>query len=96
MSNHLYNRQIFLCVKKKGKKQIVIGLLTGLDGIPVATKTVAEQVRILVGNFGVKDVTFVVDRGMLKGPQVASKYFRKLQQMQPLRKNSNLIENANN
>ncbi len=71
-----YNRD-----KKKGKKQIVVGLLTGPDGLPVAvrvfagntvdTKTVAEQVRILAKNFGVKDVTLVGDRGMLKGPQVA-------------------------
>ena len=71
-----YNRD-----KKKGKKQIVVGLLTGPDGLPVAvrvfegntvdTKTVAEQVRILASNFGVKDVTLVGDRGMLKGPQLA-------------------------
>jgi transposase len=71
-----YNRD-----KKKGKKQIVVGLLTGPDGLPVAvrvfegntvdTKTVAEQVRILASNFGVKDVTIVGDRGMLKGPQIA-------------------------
>ena len=70
-----YNRD-----KKKGKKQIVVGLLTGPDGLPVAvrvfegntvdTKTVAEQVRILASNFGVKDVTLVGDRGMLKGPQL--------------------------
>lgn len=72
-----YNRD-----KKKGKKQIVVGLLTGPDGVPVAvrvfagntvdTKTVAEQVRILARNFDVKDVTLVGDRGMLKGPQVAA------------------------
>jgi len=72
-----YNRD-----KKKGKKQIVVGLLTGPDGLPVAvrvfegntvdTKTVAEQVRILASNFGVKDVTLVGDRGMLKGPQIAN------------------------
>jgi transposase len=71
-----YNRD-----KKKGKKQIVVGLLTGPDGLPVAvrvfagntvdTKTVAEQVKILARNFGVKGVTLVGDRGMLKGPQVA-------------------------
>ena len=68
--------------KKKEKKQIVVGLLTGPDGLPVAvrvfagntvdTKTVAEQVRILARNFDVKDVTLVGDRGMLKGPQVAA------------------------
>jgi len=70
-----YNRD-----KKKGKKQIVVGLLTGPDGMPVAirvfegnttdTKTVAEQVRILATSFGVKTVTLVGDRGMLKGPQI--------------------------
>ena len=61
---------------KKGKKQLVIGLLTGPDGTPVAvrvfigntpdTQTVAEQVRILAGSFGVEAVTLVGDRGMLK------------------------------
>ena len=70
-----YNRD-----KKKGKKQIVVGLLTGPDGLPVAvrvfegntvdTKTVAEQVRTLARGFGVKNVTLVGDRGMLKGPQI--------------------------
>lgn len=77
LANWGYNRD-----KKKGKKQIVVGLLTGSDGLPVAvrvfegntvdTKTVAEQVRILAKNFGVKDVTLVGDRGMLKGPQIAA------------------------
>ena len=72
-----YNRD-----KKKGKKQIVVGLLAGPDGLPVAvrvfegnttdTKTVAEQVRILASSFGVKNVTLVGDRGMLKGPQIES------------------------
>jgi len=76
LANWGYNRD-----KKRGKKQIVVGLLTGPDGLPVAvrvfegntvdTKTVAEQVRILAGNFGVKNVTLVGDRGMLKGPQIA-------------------------
>jgi len=70
-----YNRD-----RKKGKLQIVVGLLTGPDGLPVAirvfegntndTKTVSEQVRILAESFGVKDVTLVGDRGMLKGPQI--------------------------
>lgn len=74
-ANWGYNRD-----KKKGKKQIVIGLLTGPDGLPVAvrvfegntvdTKTVAEQIRTLAQVFGVKDVTLVGDRGMLKGPQI--------------------------
>lgn len=65
---------------KKGKMQIVVGLLTGPDGLPVAirvfegntndTKTVALQIRILAESFGVKQVTFVGDRGMLKAPQI--------------------------
>jgi transposase len=67
---------------KKGKMQIVVGLLAGPDGLPVAvrvfegntndTKTVSEQVRILAESFGVKEVTLVGDRGMLKGPQIAA------------------------
>jgi len=70
-----YNRD-----KKKGKKQIVVGLLTGPDGLPIAvrvfegntidTKTVAQQIKILAQNFGVKNVTLVGDRGMIKGPQI--------------------------
>ena len=61
---------------KKGKMQIVIGLLTGPDGTPVAvrvfegntpdSKTVAEQVRTLADTFGVQGVTVVGDRGMIK------------------------------
>lgn len=72
-----YNRD-----KKEGKMQIVIGLLVAADGMPVAirvfkgntndTKTVSEQVRILAQSFGVKEVTLVGDRGMLKGPQIAA------------------------
>ena len=60
-----YNRD-----KKNGKKQIVVGLLTGPDGLPVAVrvfkgntndpKTVSEQVRILADSFGVTEVTLVV------------------------------------
>jgi len=61
---------------KKGKKQIVIGLLTDKDGDPVAVdvfkgntsdpKTVVEQIKRLSHRFGVSDVVFVGDRGMLK------------------------------
>ncbi len=74
-ANWGYNRD-----KKKGKMQIVVGLLTGPDGQPVAvrvfegntvdTKTIGEQIRILATSFGVKNVTLVGDRGMLKGPQI--------------------------
>jgi len=65
---------------KKKKMQIVVGMLAGPDGMPVAarvftgntndTKTVSEQVRILTESFGVKEVTLVGDRGMLRGPQI--------------------------
>jgi transposase len=75
LANYGYNRD-----GKKGKKQIVIGLLTSSDGTPIAvrvfegntvdTKTVAEQVRILAHSFGVEEVTLVGDRGMLKTPQI--------------------------
>jgi len=75
MASFGYNRD-----GKKGKKQIVIGLLAGPDGLPVAvrvfkgntndTKTVSEQIRILAKSFGVKEITFVGDRGMLKGSQI--------------------------
>ena len=75
LANWGYNRD-----KKRGKMQIVVGLLTGPDGLPVAcrvfmgntsdTKTVAEQVRILARIFKVKKITLVGDRGMLKGPQI--------------------------
>ena len=65
---------------KKGKMQLVIGLLTGPEGAPVAVrvfagntsdkKTVSEQIRILAESFGVKEVTLVGDRGMLKQAQI--------------------------
>lgn len=65
---------------KKGKKQLVIGLLEGPDGTPLAvrvfegntkdTKTVAEQVEILANGFGVSGVTLVGDRGMIKYPEI--------------------------
>jgi transposase len=61
---------------KKGKMQLVIGLLTSGDGTPVAvrvfegntqdSKTIWEQVRTLAGSFGVEEVTVVGDRGMMK------------------------------
>ena len=65
---------------KKGKQQLVIGLLTGPEGAPVAVrvfagntsdpKTVTEQIRTLAQGFGVSKVTLVGDRGMLKLPQL--------------------------
>jgi transposase len=66
-----YNRD-----KKKGKLQIVIGLLCDNGGIPVSIevfegntqdpKTVLSQIKKVQERFGCKKVTFVGDRGMLK------------------------------
>jgi len=71
LAEYGYNRD-----GKRGKKQIVIGLLTGPDGTPLAVRvfrgntsdpqTVPEQVRILTKEFAIKDVIFVGDRGMVK------------------------------
>src|SRR5437899_9292485 len=65
---------------KKGKPQIVIGLLCDEDGHPVSIevfpgntqdpRTVASQIDKLQGRFGVTAITFVGDRGMLKSQQV--------------------------
>ncbi len=59
---------------KKGKKQIVIGLLTNKDGLPIATrvfegntadsKTVQEQIKILKDEFQIATLTLVGDRVM--------------------------------
>jgi transposase len=65
---------------KKGKMQLVIGLLTSTDGTPVAVrvfegntqdpKTIPEQVRTLAATFGVEEVTVVGDRGMIKQAEI--------------------------
>ncbi|MFN3327187.1 MAG: transposase, partial [Bryobacteraceae bacterium] len=61
---------------KKGKKQIVIGLLCDQQGVPISTEvfrgntqdtqTFAAQVQKASGRFGCQRVTFVGDRGMIK------------------------------
>ncbi len=61
---------------KKHKKQIVIGLLTGPDGEPLAVtvfkgntadpRTVAEQIERIKTQFKITDVVCVGDRGMVK------------------------------
>ncbi len=70
-----YNRD-----RKKGKQQIVVGLLVDSEGTPVSVrvfegntqdvKTVGDQISVLVKRFGVEEVVFVGDRGMLKQPQL--------------------------
>jgi hypothetical protein len=65
---------------KKGKKQIVIGLLCDEEGEPVSTEvfrgntqdtqTFGSQVRKASQRFGCQRVTFVGDRGMIKSGQI--------------------------
>lgn len=74
LAEYGYNRD-----GKKYKKQIVIGLLTDQDGVPIAVrvfkgntqdpKTVETQINALAEKFGVNRVTFVGDRGMIKSDQ---------------------------
>jgi transposase len=65
---------------KKGKPQIVIGLLCDEAGIPLSIEvfkgntkdpqTVGSQVSKVVKRFGGGEVTFVGDRGMIKSEQI--------------------------
>src|SRR5262249_47826592 len=65
---------------KKGKRQIVIGLLCDEDGQPVSIEvfpgntqdpqTFAGQINKVKARFGVTEITFVGDRGMSKGQQI--------------------------
>jgi hypothetical protein len=71
LAEYGYNRD-----GKRGKLQIVIGLLTDDEGEPLAVRvfagntgdpaTVAEQIRILKDQFAVEELVFVGDRGMVK------------------------------
>lgn len=70
-----YNRD-----KKRGKKQIVIGLLCDEQGAPVSAEvfsgntcdleTFSSQVKKAAERFGCERVTFVGDRGMIKSVQI--------------------------
>jgi hypothetical protein len=65
---------------KRGKMQIVVGLLCDEYGIPLAieafpgntvdTKTFAAQIEKLRQRFDGRCVTLVGDRGMIRGPQI--------------------------
>ena len=65
---------------KRGKQQVVIGLLCDSSGTPLSievfagntqdTKTFGHQVAKVAARFGGAVVTFVGDRGMIKGPQI--------------------------
>jgi len=75
LGNFGYNRD-----KKKGKKQIVIGLLTDDEGRPLSCEvfpgntqdpqTFNDQIQKLAHQFGVETVTMVGDRGMIKSAQI--------------------------
>lgn len=75
LGNWGYNRD-----KKRGKKQIVIGLLCDEKGEPVSTEvfegntadlsTFESQVKKVSMRFGCERVTFVGDRGMIKSAQI--------------------------
>jgi transposase len=75
LAEYGYNRD-----KKKGKMQIVIGLMTDGKGNPIAvevfkgntndTKTFASQIKKISNRFNVERVTFVGDRGMIKSAQI--------------------------
>lgn len=72
-----YNRD-----KKKGKKQLVWGLLTDSEGEPLAievfqgntadTNTVGAQIEKIKNRFGCKHITMVGDKGMLKSLQIGA------------------------
>jgi transposase len=61
---------------KRGKLQIVIGLLADGEGEPLAVRvfagntadpvTVADQIKLVKDQFGVEELVFVGDRGMVK------------------------------
>lgn len=65
---------------KRGKTQIVIGLLCDEEGWPLSvevfagntsdTQTFGSQVRKTANRFGGGPVTLVGDRGMIRGPQI--------------------------
>jgi len=65
---------------KKGKRQVVAGLLCDEDGVPLSIelfrgntqdpKTMGPQIRKAAARFGARHVVFVGDRGMIKSPQM--------------------------
>jgi transposase len=81
LANYGYNRD-----GKRGKMQIVIGLLTDGEGEPLSVRvfsgntadpsTVPDQIRLLQEQFQVQELIFVGDRGMVKskGKQELNKH----------------------
>jgi len=72
-----YNRD-----RKKGKEQLVVGLLCDANGEPVSVEvfpgntsdvdTVERQIEKATQKYGCEQVTFVGDRGMLKSGQISA------------------------
>ncbi len=75
LSAYGYNRD-----QKKGKMQIVVGLMLDSYGYPLTievfegntndTKTVSSQLKKLKETFGIERVIFVGDKGMIKSSQI--------------------------
>ena len=75
LAAHGYNRD-----GKKGKLQIVFGLLCAANGCPIAVQvfegntadpaTVARQVRTIQKRFGIERIALVGDRGMVTGARI--------------------------
>jgi transposase len=75
LADYGYNRD-----RKKGKQQVVFGLLCTKNGCPVAVKvfhgktkdhlTLEDQLRQLIHDFGLKHVILVGDRGMITETQI--------------------------
>ena len=75
LAHYGYNRD-----NKKGKKQVVVGMLTDSKGQPCSirvfegntcdTETFGSNISTLKEDFGCKNITVVGDRGMIKGPQI--------------------------
>src|SRR5437870_11545369 len=73
--------ELSAAIRYTTKRQIVIGLLCDQDGHPVSIEvfpgntqdphTFAAQLEKVKGRFGVQEITFVGDRGMIKGQQIA-------------------------
>ena len=75
MAKYGYNRD-----KKKGKTQIIFGLLCDVNGCPIAVEvfegnihdnsTIASQIEKVRNRFGVTNVVWVTDRGILTNNKI--------------------------
>lgn len=75
LAKYGYNRD-----KKKGKTQIIFGLLCDVNGCPIAVEvfegntsdssTIAHQIEKVRTRFGIKNVVWVTDRGILTNSKI--------------------------